>query len=110
MTTIIAPNPDPTVTGTDTPSGTRRSLVARGLAAGAGAAVTTSIVAATARGLAVSLKVSGFGASSPQPIPIAGFASVTLFGVLLDRPDERTGLLRRSRAGVGHSAGSKIIL
>lgn len=83
MTTIIVPNTDPTMTATDLRSRTRRSLVAGGLAAGVGAAVTNAVVAAAAQGLDVSLKVSGSGAASPQPIPIAGFASMTLLGAVL---------------------------
>jgi hypothetical protein len=82
MTTLIVPSTDPEVTASATVSRTRRSLLAGGLAAGVGTAVTNLVVAAAAEGLDLSLKVSGSGTASPQSIPIAGFVSTTLLGAL----------------------------
>jgi hypothetical protein len=48
MTTLIVPSTDPEVTASATVSRTRRSLLAGGLAAGVGAAVTNLVVAAAA--------------------------------------------------------------
>jgi hypothetical protein len=83
MTTITVPNTDSAVTARDIPARTGRSLVTVGLAAGVGATVINLLAAAAARGLNVSLKVSGFGSASPQPIPLAGFASMTMLGTVL---------------------------
>ncbi len=82
MTTAIAAVSYPDTTRTDVTTRTRRSLVTVGLAAGAAAAATNMVIAAAALGVDVSLKVSGSGAT-PQPIPVGGFASMTLLGAVI---------------------------
>src|SRR4051812_3044410 len=54
-----------------------KQLWTTGVVAGAGAAVATSAVAAAARGLDVPLDVGG------EPIPVLGFAQLTLVGAVI---------------------------
>jgi hypothetical protein len=82
MTTALAPTTYADATGTPTQSRTRRPLLAVGLAAGLAAAAANVAIAAAARGLDVSLKLSSSGGAASKPIPVAGFATMTLIGML----------------------------
>jgi peptidoglycan/LPS O-acetylase OafA/YrhL len=84
MINATATIPTSTVTHGDPTSGTQRPVLWRaGVAAGALAALATTVVAAIARAADVPLAVKG------EQIPVAGFAQLTLFatviGVVLGR-------------------------
>jgi hypothetical protein len=74
MTTAIAQATDPT-TNAEARRLFQGSVWRVGLTAGAVGATATVATAAAARGLAVSLKVTGSAGHSPQPIPPGGFAA-----------------------------------
>jgi hypothetical protein len=77
MTTAIAPAVDPSATST------ARPVWRLGLTAGVVAAAATVAIAAAARGIDVSLKVTGTGGHAPQSIPLGGFAALTLLGAVV---------------------------
>jgi hypothetical protein len=91
MTATITTAPETTDTET---SVTTNSLWKTGAVAGVAAAAATTVVAAVARGLDVSLAIDG------EAIPIAGFAQLTLFftavGVVLARVMARRASQPRS--------------
>jgi hypothetical protein len=91
MTATLTPAPETTFTETSVDT---RSLWKTGVAAGMTAAVATTVVAAVARALDVSLAIDG------EAIPIVGFAQLTLFftavGVVLARTFARRASQPRS--------------
>jgi hypothetical protein len=79
MTTTFVPT-NPAVSITANRSTTQRPLWLVGLAAGVLAATANVVVAAVARALDVSLKLTGSGGHVAKAIPIGGFATMTLAG------------------------------
>jgi hypothetical protein len=83
MSTTISPATTSSLFPTEVRSTSARSLSVVGAVAGISATAANVIVAAIAHGLNVSLKVASSGGKAPGPIPLAGFASMTMLGAAL---------------------------
>ena len=78
-TTFATTTTNTATTNIEAPAGTTRARAfwAAGLASGAVAAVATTVVAAVARAVDVPLAIDG------EPIPLLGFAQLTLMGAVI---------------------------
>jgi hypothetical protein len=82
MTTVFAPSPTAIASRPTARTASGRPLWPAAGAAGAVAALATMAVAAGARALDVSLKVTQSGGRPAQAIPIGGFGTMTLAGAV----------------------------
>jgi Family of unknown function (DUF6069) len=83
MSTTISPATSSSLFPAEVQSRSGRSVWLVGLAAGVSAAVANVVVAAVAEAFDVSLKVASSGGKPPAPVPLGGFATMTLLGAAI---------------------------